>query len=460
MRFVSDFDEAYRNGDVAPRDTVKEVIERIDTDSSNAWITIRERDDLLSRARELEDQSIDDKPLYGVPFAVKDNINIVGLPTTAGCPEFTFEPEATAPVVRQLTDAGAILVGKTNMDQFATGLVGTRSPYGPCRNPRNKEYIAGGSSSGSAVAVTTGQVAFALGTDTAGSGRVPPALNGLVGLKPSRGAVSTRGVVPACRTLDCIAFFARTVEGTRRVADAAIGHDREEAYSRPAADDLTMTPPPTEDVTVGIPDASNLKFFGDSEAEVLFDDIVDELASCSWSIQTIDFTPFVETAKLLYQGPWVAERYSAVGEFIETNPDDVHPVVAKIIRRGKEYSATDAFESFYKLEEYKKQVTAVFEEIDVLVTPTTGTIYTIAEITDQPIKRNSNLGYYNNFANLLDLCAITVPAAIMNAGPGFGITVFGEAFQDDLVAAIGCRVRQSRNSALPSNLDGFRNGYS
>jgi allophanate hydrolase len=440
MRTVGELEEAYRDTSLLPTDVLTAALDRIENDSSNAWITVRDREAMLARARELDSEPVAEYPLYGVPFAVKDNIDVAGLPTTAGCPAYAYEPDESAHVVRRLTDAGAVLVGKTNMDQFATGLVGTRSPYGACHNPRNEAYISGGSSSGSAVAVTTGQVAFALGTDTAGSGRVPAAFNDLVGLKPTRGAVSTRGVVPACRTLDCVAIFAETVEGTRRVGDVAYGYDEQEAYSRPRADSLSLSPPAPETVTVGIPDEPNLEFFGDSEAAALFEDVLDRLDSLPYSVRTIDFTPFVETAQLLYQGPWVAERYAAVGEFIENNPDAVNPVVADIIRRGGEYSATETFEAFYELEAYRRQVSAVFEDVDVLLTPTTGTIYTTDEIRDRPVERNSNLGYYNNFANLLDLCAITVPGGTTQAGPTFGVTVFGVAFDDALVAEIGRRV--------------------
>lgn len=442
MTSITELKELYRMDDVTPTNIVNQVLETINTDSSNAWITVRDRKKLLERTQELESRSIDSYPLYGVPFAIKDNIDVAGLSTTAACPEYEYIPEETAPVVDKLIEAGAILIGKTNMDQFATGLVGTRSPYGVCRNPENEEYISGGSSSGSAVVVATGQVAFAIGTDTAGSGRVPPAFNGLVGLKPTRGAVSTRGVVPACRTLDCVAIFAKNIDGIRQVGEVAIGYDRHEPYSRSEAEELTLAPPATDNITIGIPDESNTEFFGDSECQSLFENIVDELDSLPWSIQTIDFDPFVQAAELLYQGPWVAERYSAVGDFIETNPDAVNSVVGDIIRRGDNYSATDTFEAYYELEEYKREVSTVFKDIDVLVTPTTGTTYTIKEIQNDPIELNSNLGYYNNFANLLDLSAITVPGGKLESGVGFGITIFGEAFADGLVTAIGEEIKQ------------------
>lgn len=443
MTTISDLTELYRDGSVTPTDIVTETLDSINSDSSNAWITVRDRKDLLKRARELESEEFNDYPLYGIPFAVKDNIDFAGLPTTAACPEYEYEPAETAPVVNRLTEAGAILIGKTNMDQFATGLVGTRSPYGVCRNVGNDAYISGGSSSGSAIAVASDQVAFALGTDTAGSGRVPPAFNGIVGLKPTRGAISTRGVVPACRTLDCVAVFAQDIEGVRQVGDIAIGFDEQEPYSRSQANEITMASQTIEDITVGIPNQSGLEFFSDTESEKLFQSVIDNLNKQPWSIQSIDFNPFVQTAELLYQGPWVAERYSAVGEFIENNPAGVNSVVADIIRRGEDYSATDTFEAFYELSEYERQVSRVFDNIDFLITPTTGTTYTVEEIENQPIELNSNLGYYNNFANLLDLCAITVPGGTLESGVGFGITIFGEAFDDNLVTQIGEEVKQN-----------------
>jgi allophanate hydrolase len=437
---VADLQRAYRTGDRRPVDVVEATLDAIEHSDTNAWIATRDRPALREDAAALDAADPDEYPLYGVPFAVKDNIDYAGLPTTAGCPSYASDPEESAHVVDRLVDAGALLVGKTNMDQFATGLVGTRSPYGACRNPFDDASIAGGSSAGSAVAVARGQVAFALGTDTAGSGRVPAAFNRLVGLKPTRGAVSTRGVVPACRTLDCVSVFANTVEDARAVGEVAVGYDAADPYSRPAADDLDLSPPERPTVTVGVPDEGNLAFFGDDEAAELFEAFREDLADGPWTVETVDFAPFVETASLLYGGPWVAERYAAVGEFLATDPDDVDPVVERIIEGGADYSAVDTFEAMYELQARKREVAAVFDGVDVLVTPTTGTIYTVDEVRADPVELNSNLGYYTNFANLLDLSAVAVPVDTFEAGPGFGVTVFGEAFEDGLVAAVAERL--------------------
>lgn len=437
---VADLQETYRTTDRTPVDVVEETLDAIEDSDTNAWIATRDRDSLVEEARTLASAAPGDYPLYGVPFAVKDNIDYAGMATTAGCPSYAYEPGENAHVVDRLVDAGAVLVGKTNMDQFATGLVGTRSPYGACRNPHNEAYVSGGSSAGSAVAVARGQVPFALGTDTAGSGRVPAAFNGLVGLKPTRGVVSTRGVVPACRTLDCVSVFANTVEDARTVGTVAVGYDHADPYSRPAADDLELSRAAGGDLRVGVPDGANLEFFGDDEARELFDAVRADLAGLPWTVETVEFDPFVDAATLLYQGPWVAERYAAVGEFLATDPDDADPVVREIIEGGADYAASEAFEAMYELEGLRRRVSDVFDDVEVLVTPTTGTTYTVEAVRDEPVELNSNLGYYTNFANLLDLAAVAVPAGWFEAGPGFGVTVFGEALADGLVAAVGQRL--------------------
>ncbi len=433
--------EAYEAGERTPEDLVQDAFDRIETDDTNAWIATRDRADVLAEVAELGDVDLAENPLYGIPFAVKDNIDYTGLPTTAGCPAYAYEPAAHATVVDRLIDAGAILIGKTNMDQFATGLVGTRSPYGECRNVHNDAYISGGSSSGSAVAVAREHVAFALGTDTAGSGRIPAAFNGLVGLKPTRGVLSTRGVVPACADLDCVSIFAWTTDDALRVEGVAAGFDSDDPYSRRSAADLEPSKTELSSITIGVPTTDELEFFGDEEAAQLFDDTIEEVELRFGELTTVDFTPFRKTAELLYGGPWVADRLSAVGEFIEAHPDEVNPTVADIIRGGDAYSAVDTFEAFDQLKTLRREAEQVLAGIDALVVPTAGTTYTIDAVQSNPVELNSNLGYYTNFVNLLDLSAVAVPTRSFEDGPSFGVTVVGEAFEDARIASIGAAIR-------------------
>jgi allophanate hydrolase len=430
----------YRHDDRTPVQTVDAVYDRLDTNQTNAWITVRPKDRVLADAAALDSPA--DQPLYGVPFAIKDNIDYAELPTTAGCPAYAYEPDDTATSVERLIEAGALLIGKTNMDQFATGLVGTRSPYGVCRNVHNPEYISGGSSSGSAVAVARGEVAFALGTDTAGSGRVPAAFNSIVGLKPTRGMVSTRGVVPACTSLDCVSVFAGTCEDALLVESVIAGYDKRDPYSRRLAADtrFSLTAHSPTDRTVGIPAPEYLEFFGDEEARGMYEEVRDQLGDAFDETVTVDFEPFVETAELLYGGPWVAERLEAIEEFVAAQADSMHPVVEQVVVRGEQYSALDTFRAFHELEQLKQACDSVFDAVDVIVTPTTGTTYTVEAVHDQPVERNSNLGYYTDYVNLLNLSAVAVPTGRFVDGPGFGVTVLGEGGDDALVASVGQRV--------------------
>ena len=438
MMSVQSLLESYRDGALSPTDVVDTVYDRIESEDTNAWIATRDRQGIIEEAESLGDPS--ELPLYGVPFAVKDNIDYEGLPTTAGCPEFAYNPDDHATVVQRLVNAGALLIGKTNMDQFATGLVGTRSPHGACRNVYNDAYISGGSSSGSAVAVARDHVAFALGTDTAGSGRVPAAFNGLVGLKPTRGAISTDGVVPACASLDCVSIFADSCQDASLVERVAAGFDPDDPYSRREADKLISELSTVDDPTLGVPASTDREFFDDQEAEHLFDASVKALRDVG-TVETIDPTPFYETASLLYGGPWVAERFAAVGEFILDNPGAAYPVVEEIIRRGKSYSAVETFRAFQELEALKHRAECVMRDINALVMPTTGTTYTVEEVRKDPVELNSNLGYYTNFVNLLDLSAVSVPTGQFDAGPTFGVTVIGDAFNDAAVASIAAEVQ-------------------
>ncbi len=392
------------------------------------WISLVPRERALKRAEDLLASDRRSLPLYGVPFAVKDNIDVAGMETTAACPAFAYTATQTATVVRKLEDAGAILIGKTNMDQFATGLVGTRSPYGACSSVFSNEYISGGSSSGSAVAVAKGLVSFALGTDTAGSGRVPAAFNNLVGLKPTRGAISTSGVIPACRSLDCVSIFAATCGDAKAIFEQARGFDASASYSRPweeAASPWLGNAP-----RFGVPPESQLEFFGDEAAKELYFRSVEALEALGGQRVEIDLTPFRAAADLLYAGPWVAERLAAIESFFAEHAEEMNPVVRGIISGGAKYSAVDCFRAQYRLSELRRQTSEIWTTVDFLLLPTSPTIYTIAEVEADPIRLNSNLGYYTNFVNLLDLAAVALPAGFRPNGLPFGVSLVGPKFSD------------------------------
>jgi allophanate hydrolase len=370
-------------------------------------------------------------PLFGLPFAVKDNIDVSGWPTTAACPEFAHTAAEDAAVVARLRALGAIPIGKTNLDQFATGLVGTRSPYGIPRSVFSETHISGGSSSGSAVAVAAGLVSFSLGTDTAGSGRVPAAFNELVGLKPTRGVLSIRGVVPACRSLDCVSIFGANVADAHTVFSAAREFDVLDPLARRWAEG------PSRLQRVGVPRADQLEFFGDEDMRTLYARARERCAALGLEIVEIDFAPFRDTARLLYTGPWVAERFAAVGEFLEKHPDAGHPVVRKIIGEATKFSAVDAFRASYELAHLRRRAEAEWLKMDALLLPTAPTIYTVEELLADPVRLNSNLGTYTNFVNLLDLCGLAVPAGFRADGLPLGVTFLAPAFGDDALAQIG-----------------------
>ncbi|HTJ79187.1 MAG TPA: allophanate hydrolase [Rariglobus sp.] len=438
--------EALHKAALTPTALVEEIWRRCEAYAAidpAVWIHRVPLDELRAHAKRLEALDPETLPLYGVPFAIKDNIDLAGVPTTAACPEFTYTPGKSAASVERLIAAGAIPVGKTNLDQFATGLVGVRSPYGAPRNIFNRDYISGGSSSGSAVAVAAGLVTFALGTDTAGSGRVPAAFNQLVGLKPTRGRLGTRGVVPACRTLDCVSIFALTCVETDILLAIAEGYDPADPFSRPqpAVPGVTAGASHCGHLHIGVPRPDQLEWFGNTESPALFAAALDRLRATGAEIIEVDFSPFLEAARLLYEGPWTAERYAAVGEFIETHASapGLDATVAKIILGGKTPSAVDGFKASYRLAELRRVADTAFAAFDFLVAPTTGTIYKVSEIEADPIRLNSNLGRYNNFMNLLDLCGLTLPAGRYTYGPGFGITLIAPAWQDSRLLSLGAR---------------------
>jgi allophanate hydrolase len=424
-----------------PSDVIAPIYDRIEAGPlAPVWISVVPREQALTRARALEARpDASSLPLYGIPFAVKDNIDVEGMPTTAGCPAYAYMPARSATVVSRLLDAGAILIGKTNLDQFATGLVGTRSPHGACSSVFHLDYISGGSSSGSAVAVAQGLVAFSLGTDTAGSGRVPAAFNNLVGLKPTRGLLSTAGVVPACRSLDCVSIFTRTCADAEVVESVARGFDPSDPFSR--------SPRPGEGASAwcgspfrfGVPHADQLEFFGDAEAAELFDAAIHTLGVLGGERVEIHFSLFSAAADLLYSGPWVAERLAALQDFVENHGADMDPIVYRIISSANDYTAVDAFRADYRLRDLRRACEAEWARMDVLLLPTTATIYTHAQIAADPIELNTRLGRYTNFVNLLDLAAVAVPAGFRTNGLPFGVSLIGEAFSDPALLALANR---------------------
>lgn len=428
----------YRAGSITPRAVALEALRRAQSAAHpNVWITRLSEAEVLQYVDALDAARLDALPLYGVPFAIKDNIDLAGVPTTCGCPEFARTPEASATVVERLIAAGAIPIGKTNLDQFATGLVGTRTPYGACHSVFDDAYLSGGSSSGSGVAVAAGMVAFSLGTDTAGSGRVPAAFNHIVGLKPTRGLLSTSGVFPACRSLDCVSVFAGTCADAQAVLQVAAGFDDQDAYSRKAS-----THSAKAISRVGIPPRDQWEFFGDAEAERLYACAIGAATAIGLEVVEFDFTPFAETAKLLYSGPWVAERRAALGDFLTTHADHMDPTVQTIISGADRQSAVDAFEGMYRLEELRRRAAREWEKMDAMLLPTTGTIYTIEEVATEPIRLNTNLGYYTNFVNLLDLAGIAVPAGFRSTGLPFGVTLMGQAFSESALMASADRLHR------------------
>src|ERR1051326_2426675 len=424
---------AHRAGAHSPEQTIERCYARIrEYNDPAAFIALRTEEEVRAEARAL---ARDERPLLGVPVAVKDNMDVAGLPTTAGCPAFAYKPGKDATVVARLKRAGALVIGKTNLDQFATGLVGVRSPYGIPRNALRSDLIPGGSSSGSAVAGAAGLVPLALGTDTAGSGRVPAGLNNIVGLKPSPGLVPNTGVVPACRSLDCVSIFALTADDAFAALAALAGPDPADAYSRAQATGAVGAGAPG--TKLGVPLAGQRLFFGDGAAAAAYEDALARLARLGFAIEQIDIEPFYETARLLYEGPWLAERYLTARALIASAPDAMHPVTREIILGGARPTAADAFAAFHQLEELRRTAEATFRTVDALALPTMPTVYGVKQVLADPIGLNSRLGTYTNFVNLLGLCALAVPAALRADGAPFGITLVAPGGRDAELASIG-----------------------
>jgi len=450
--------KGYKEGTLTPSQVVKISYDRI-TQDKESWIFQVPRPHVLSEANYQDEQlkntkSIPDLlekyPLFGIPYGVKDNIDVAGFPTTAGCPAYSRTPWESSPVVNQVEKCGAILMGKQNMDQFAAGLVGVRSPYGIPKNPFNSAYCPGGSSSGSGVATSNHQVSFSFGTDTAGSGRVPACFNNIVGLKPTKNILSNRGMVPACRTLDCISIFALTADDAYNVFTLCNEFDPLDEYSRI----YRQSPFHSADqpLRFGVPGGDSLKFFGNTLGmRESYDDALKLLSKLTGAtIVPIDFSPFTEVATVLYNGPWVGERLSALTEFYESRKEDIHPVTRGILEGGKKYSSVDTFLGLKKMEQLRRKAYTVWDEanIDALIVPTASITPTIEEVMQVPVGLNTVLGLYVNFVNLLDLCAMAVPNTFLPTGMPTGISIIGRAFDDHFVYQVGRLFQSARNLEL------------
>jgi allophanate hydrolase len=454
--------QAYRNGDTTPRQLLLQLREKAAALNADYHLFIH----LLSVAElepylaALDGRDLDSLPLFGVPFAIKDNIDLAGIPTTAACPEFAYVPQRSATIVEQLLALGAIPLGKTNLDQFATGLNGSRSPYGACPNSVLSEYPSGGSSAGSSLAVALGVASFALGTDTAGSGRVPAALNNLLGLKASKGLISTAGVLPACRTLDCVTTFTATAREASQLLALTARFDPRDEYSRrnPAWNDGAAFGAPRP-FRFGVPRAQDLEFFGCSEGPRLFENAVERLKALGGEAVELDLSPFLEAARLLYDGPWVAERYSVAGELMEQNPQAVLPVIRAVLAKAPAVTGVQTFRAQYRLQALKAICDQALENLDCVLTPTIGRPVTLAELEAEPVLRNSELGYYTNFMNLLDYAAVAVPSGFMANGLPWGVTLFGRAFTDQYLLSVADALQRQQSAALPVPATVARNDH-
>lgn len=413
----------------------------------NLYIHLLTADEQEPYLAALDNRNLDELPLFGVPFSIKDNIDLAGIPTTAACPAFAYTPTQSATIVEQLIALGAVPMGKTNLDQFATGLNGTRSPYGECRNSVHPDYPSGGSSAGSSLAVALGVSSFALGTDTAGSGRVPAALNNLIGLKASRGLISTAGVVPACRTLDCVTFFTATAAEASQLLALTAKLDPRDEYSRanPQWNAASAFGKPRH-FRFGVP--KQIEFLGCNESPALFASTIEQLKALGGEPVAIDFAPFLEAARLLYEGPWVAERYSVAGELIEAQPNAVLPVIHAVLAKAPGTTAVDAFRAQYRLQALKAICQPIMDSVDCILTPAYPRPVTLDQLHAEPVARNSDLGYYTNFMNMLDYAAVAVPAGFMSNGLPWGITLFGRTFTDQYLLSLANALQHQHGLAL------------
>lgn len=440
---------AYAAGTQTPRVLIAELLERAAqlNPEYRLFIHLLTPAELEPYLAALDDRDPAELPLYGIPFAIKDNIDLASIPTTAACPAYAYVPERSATLVAQLIALGAVPLGKCNLDQFATGLNGTRSPYGACRNSVHPDYPSGGSSAGSALAVALGVASFALGTDTAGSGRVPAGLNNLVGLKGSKGLLSTAGVVPACQTLDCVTFFTATAAEASTLLALTARLDPRDPYSRanPQWNDASAFGRPRP-FRFGVP--TQLEFLGCPESPALFAAAKAQLEVLGGEAVPLDLAPFLEAARLLYEGPWVAERYSVAGALIEAEPDAVLPVIRAVLDKAPGTTAVDAFRAGYRLQALKAQCDALLAELDCVLTPTYPRPVTLAELAAEPVARNADLGYYTNFMNLLDYAAVAVPAGVMTNGLPWGVTLFGRVFTDQYLLSLAAALQDAQGLPL------------
>lgn len=423
-------------GTGSPTKTAARVADAIAAGGADGtWISTVPREALLAAAAAIERRpGARTLPLYGVPFGVKDSIDVAGVPTTLACPDYAYIPETTAPVVQRLLDAGALYVGKTSLDQFATGLNGTRTPHPIPRSVYGGDLISGGSSSGSALAVALGQVPFAISTDTAGSGRVPAALNGVIGFKPSRGLISTVGLVPACKSLDCVGIIAGSIDDLDRVFSVVAGPDERDPWSRSRGPRHDGAP-----IRVGLPPVEELTFFGDDAMRMAHLAFREQLARTHETVD-VSLELFLAAGELLYQGPWVAERLVEFGDILAAHPDSIHPVVRAIFEGGRNYTAVDAFAALQRLQELKAGVARIWDRIDVLVTPTIGTTFTVEQVLANPIECNTTLGHYTHFGNLLDLLGLSVPTGTTSDGRPSAAMLLGAAQRDDTVLHLAAQV--------------------
>ena len=440
---VAEILDSHAGGTGSPTKTAARVADAIAARGADGtWLSTVPRERLIAAAEEIESRpGARTLPLYGVPFGVKDSIDVAGHPTTLSCPDYSYTASVTAPAVQRLLDAGALYVGKTNLDQFATGLNGTRTPYPVPRSVYGNEMISGGSSSGSAVAVALGQVPFAVATDTAGSGRVPAALNGVVGFKPSRGLISTVGLVPACKSLDCLSVMAGSIDDVDRVLDIMIGTDDDDPWSRERGPRYCGAP-----IRIGLPQESELEFFGDHEMRRAHLGFRAQLARAN-TVVDVSLKPFLAAGSLLYQGPWVAERLVEFADFLAAQPESIHPVVREILQSGHRYSAVDAFAALQKLQELKAVVARLWKQMDVLVLPTIGTTFTVEQVLAAPIDCNTMLGHYTHFGNLLDLLGAAVPLGVTSDGRPYSAMVLGPALSDDTVLQLAAQILDEPRAA-------------
>jgi allophanate hydrolase len=440
----------YARGDAAPVDVIRSLYGRIDA-RGPIWIHLRDFDDALAAASDIERRRAagESLPLYGIPFGVKDNIDVAGMPTTAACREFSYMPQQSAHSVALLERAGAICLGKTNLDQFATGLSGTRSPYGACSSVGNPLYISGGSSSGSAVAVAAGHVSFALGTDTGGSGRIPAGFNGVVGVKPTVGRVSTRGVVPNCRTLDCVSVFALSVDDGMTVLDVMQGFDAQDPFSR-----LWQTPVSRQreggGFRFGILRPAEREWFGMPSCAALYEAACARMVALGGTPVDIDFGPYLEAGRLLFDGPWIAERNAALASLLQGDYSSLLEVTRTVVAAAKDCTGTAVFDGLHRLAFLRRVVGRQFASMDFLMVPTAPRPFTIAEMTADPVRLNSQLGHYSYFANLLDLCGIAIPNGTLSNGVPMGVTLLAPAWADENVAEIARSFDRQRQEVTSS----------